>query len=382
MVIFLFLLLIMFVMNLPSLFYGCRVAAWNLLNKSTFNLYVIEDYHTESFWCKTELITFNGFLNRIMGARKLNGRYKLDNGHMTPIVSECDVTAYAEQTVNFQKELEKLGIPMVYINAPFKIEEGNKQLPIGVEDYSNENANSFIEIMEKNNVPVLDLRKEIIADNLNYPDLFYYSDHHWREETGFWAAGKIISYLTDQDSSFSVDSRVTDLANYTIDVYENIFMGSIGRRVGPLYVEPDDMKIITPAFETSLTYSAESINIYRNGSFSETLLFLENLHSDSFVNSSSYNVYGKGDYDLIKIQNHGKNFDVSCTPKKLLIIKDSYCSVVYPFLSLGYEEIHIVDKREFGKDLLAHVKDYDPDYVLILYNPQVFEIPVMFDFLP
>ena len=384
MILFLAFLAVMYLTNIPPLVNGCKAAATEFLQNGTIAPTHITQAHSRNFWQKENLINLNGGLHRLLGARAINDRYLMDNGHMTYTLEKYDMSEGAQKTLDFYAALREKNIPMVYVNAPFKVPENNKLLPIGIEDYSNENANQFLSILRANQVPVLDLREKIADDGLNYEEIFYYTDHHWRAETGLWAAAKVLDFLEELDPQLTTDKQVVDPANYNVTTYENIFLGSAGRRAGALYVKPDDFSIITPKFDTDISFIIESSNLIREGTFADTFLFNEHLISDSLLDSNSYSTYASDDTDLIKILNRNPDSSISCSPKKVLIIKDSFFKVVFPFLSLGYSETHVIDMRAFTEDLMSYIQDYQPDLVMVMYNQGAYEESnsEMFQFLP
>ena len=353
------------------------------LNTGKLDISVVETMYSEEFTGKYHFITANGAVQRLMGARVVNERYKLDNGHLTYTVPKEDVDGFAENTVALRDVLKERGIPFLYVNAPFKIHEEDKQLPVGVEDYSNENADAFLSFIEEQNVEVLDLRDCIADEGLDHYSLFYKTDHHWKAETGLWATGIISDRLAQISSSFAVNSDLWNPANYSFDVYEDAFLGSSGVRVGEVYAGRDDMTLITPNFKTELTFSVDSEDIYREGTFSEAFLFRDNLISENMLESTGYAVYGNGIHDIIKIRNYGTEIDGAFQPKKILMISDSFGNVVTPFLSLAFEQTHVLDMRMFEGNLMDYIDDYDPDVVLIIYNPGAYSDnnKDMFDFL-
>ena len=53
----------------------------------------------------------------------------------------------------------------------------------------------------------------------------------------------------------SNDNHSNDLSNYSIQKFDNTFIGSMGKRVGKNYIDKkDDYSLIIPAFETSYNY--------------------------------------------------------------------------------------------------------------------------------
>lgn len=365
----------MLVYSVRPTFYTAYHQLENLRSGSGFSRAQVEYEYNDSLPGKTFYITFNGAFQRVMGIRNVNDRYRMDNGHLTYIVPEMDVQDFAENTVSFRDTLEEMGIPFAYVCTPFKVDPEDKQLPLSVEDYSNENADRFLAVLEENGVPTLDLRKLEKEQGLDHYSLYFITDHHWTPETGFWAYTQIVSWLASLDEGFSVDPAVTNPENYTQTVYEDIFCGSAARRVGPLYAGLDDVAVIKPVFETWLNLSVPSEEMYRQGSYEDTLLFPEHLTTERMLETSAYCVYLNKDVSLLSVSNDSrqKNLSVQSTPKKLMILKDSNILVVAPYMALSYDEICLVDLRQFEGDFLGFIREYQPDMLLTIYNPGAFE---------
>ena len=344
----------------------------------------VEAAYQQAMPRKTDFVTVNGGFRRLLGERAVNERYRLDNGQLTYIIPELDMTPIAANTVAFAEALEERGIPLLYVNTLFKIDEADKQLPVGVEDYSNENADRFLAILRENGVDTLDLREREQAEGLDHDSLFYPTDHHWTAETGFWAFTEIVSALKARDASFALDGRIISLDEYTLDVRENCYLGSAGRRVGPWYAGMDDLTVITPDFETHVVFQESDRGYGRDGSFAETFLFPEMLEGSPFL-VSRYDLYLGGEYSELRLDNlsRAEKLPVQSTGKKILLLKDSASLVVAPFLALGYDSVHLLDLRLYHGDLMAYIAAYQPDLVLVVYNPGAYEDNnwEMFDFL-
>lgn len=383
MVCFLVFVTTMCLLTIPSFYMGAKRMALIWLNVGKLDVSVIETMYSEEFTGKCWFINGNGVIQRLTGARVVNERVKLDNGHLTYTIPKENIGGFAENTIAFKNVLEKQGIPFLYVNAPFKIHEVDKQLPVGVEDYSNENTDEFLSYIDELGVDVLDLRDCIADEGLDHYSLFYKTDHHWKAETGFWAAGKISDRLAQINSSFAANPDLWNPSNYSFDVYEDPFLGSSGVRVGEVYAGVDYMTLITPNFKTELTFSVESEDIYREGNFSDVFLFREHLTAENLLKSTGYAVYCNGIHDILKIKNYGTGIDGTCQPRKVLLINDSFGNVVTPFLSLAFEQTHVLDLRLFEGNLMDYVDEYDPDAVLIIYNPGAYndDNREMFDFL-
>jgi len=383
-IVFLVVVMVNFLLGLYPLALGTFRMVRGLYRGEDVDVSTIEYTFNDRLPAKGTLITLNGGLQRLLGTRHLNERWLLNNGHMTYTMSRYDVADIADNTVAFAKALEQQGIPMVYVNAPFKINGKDKQLPVGASDYSNENADDFVAALREQNVSVLDLRESIEAEGLDHYSLFYKTDHHWTAETGFWAFTRIVEYLEGLDASFAVDSTLTDLNNYDVTVHEGIFLGSAGRRVGPLFSGMDDLAVIEPKFATSLRFRSETEGVDRTGTYQQTVLFPENLTGGDFFEVVRYNVYCNQDYDRLELTNYSArdSLAVRSTHKRLLVFKDSFSSVVIPFLALGYDQVCFIDLRLYQEDVGALIEEFRPDMVLVSYNVGAFagSNSIMFDF--
>lgn len=380
---FLVLLAIMFQQGMSPVCSSVVKAARVFRNTGEIDTSIIEKPFDNNFEGKNFFITLNGAYQNLMGAREVNKRYKLDNGHLTYVIGSYNMEEIAQNTIEFRDALSALHIPMVYVNTPFKIHQTDKQLPENILDYSNENANIFLEHLRKENVTTLDLRENIVEDNLDHYNMFYKTDHHWKAEAGLWAAGEISAFLSALDDDYSVEETILNPSSYTYEVHENIFLGSAGRRVGRLYAGMDDFTVITPNFETKLSFSAENGPVHREGSFSDVFIVRDALYPDDPLTSNVYSTYCGSSFSQMELRNHGTESGPSCTPKKLLLIRDSFSDVLIPFLSLGYEQLDVLDLRTFEGNLMDYIERSCPDMVLVVYNPGAYENNnlIMFDFL-
>lgn len=380
---FLILLAIMFLQGMAPLCRSAGDVASNFLNTGKIDTSMIEKPFGDNYEGKNFFITLNGAYQKLVGAREVNKRYKLDNGYLSYVIKSYDMEEIARNTIEFRDALSALHIPMVYVNTPYKIHQTDKQLPVNIHDYSNENADTFLGHLRKENVTTLDLRENIAEDSLDHYSMFYKTDHHWKAEAGLWAAGEIAAFLSALDDDYNVEETILNPSSYSYEVHENIFLGSDGKRVGRLYAGMDDFTVITPNFETDFSFSAENGTVHRKGSFSDVFIVREALYSEDLLTSTVYSTYCGASFGQMEIQNNSTNSVASCSPKKLLLIRDSFSDVLVPFLSLGYEHLDILDLRIFKGNLMDYIEKSCPDIVLVIYNPGAYEDhnSIMFDFL-
>ena len=312
-------------------------------------------------------------MERLLGKRAVNERYRLDNGKLTYVIPELDMRGIAAKTAELGRYVEEQGIPFVYVNALFYLDEDDKQLPPSVEDYGNENADRFLALLDEAGVKTLDLREREQAEGLDHYGNFFDTDHHWRPEMGFWAFTEIADYLASLNPAFAVEPALCDFGNYSVEVRENCFLGSSGRRVGAWYAGRDDFSIITPDFDTALEVYYSRDGSTRTGTLPECLFFPELFDADPYE-ASLYDFYCGGD-EWMEIRNlaEEKGLALCGSGKRILLVKDSASLVVIPWLSLACGEIRTYDLRFEDESLPDLIASWQPDLVMVFYNPGALE---------
>lgn len=281
-----------------------------------------------------------------------------------------DVSSNAAATAGLAADLEAAGIPYRFVLAPQKL-RSNDQLPAGVRNYSIEEADYFLELLEEAGVDTLDLRPWFESHG-TYGDWFFRTDHHWTPQAAFAAWG-VLAELLEEDYGFAVDPALTDEASYEKTVYDGFFLGSQGKRVGSLYAGSDDFTVYTPKFDTSLTYTCPFYGIDRTGPFDQSVCFPERIAEKDWFNGNPYTYYAGGDYPLARVVNHNNPGG-----PKILLIRDSFACALTPFLALGCSELVTVDLRYLTDDLTETILAEDPDVVLTLYTVGTVSNPDMF----
>ena len=280
--------------------------------------------------------------------------------------SKTEVDEIVENITSLQKHAEANNADFLYIAAPSK--SVVVDLPENVKDYGKQNFDLFLDGLAKNNVPTLNLCQVLEEEQQLDSSLFFKTDHHWLPEIGFWATSEICSEL-NQRYNFEYNAQYTNLSNYNITVYEDVFLGAAGKKVGLYYTSDgaEDFHLIVPEFETDFTSCRPHKNIQKSGNFTEVLLDMKNIEKVDYFNKSPYSTYSGGDYRLQVITNN-----LNREGKKILIVRDSFACVVTPFLALNASELHIADTRYMNPEepinIYEYINEIQPDYVLLLYT--------------
>ncbi len=330
---------------------------------------------------KKPIIEINGLYHNMAGKRAVEDLaygevYKTKDKQI--IYAACrkdeEVKGCSEKTVLLSNYVKNCGIPFMYVQAPFKLSFHKNQLPRTKKDFSDENVDQFLGLLEKGNVDYLDLRPLLFSKGKRGKDLFFNTDHHWNIETAFEATGLIEEHI-NKTYGFAINEKYRDMDNFKKTEYKNCFLGSMGRRTGALYAGLDDFSLITPRFETDMVLA--EINdkenpVLKRGTFEEAILEMEYLKNNYNFYKNRYEVYHGDDRELVFTNNNVEKGNI-------LIIKDSFGVPVYSFMSLGVHQIRALDLRLFKDSVFEYIEKYKPDLVLVLYNGDSFSNQ-MFDF--
>lgn len=344
----------------------------DMIDYEYLNMLTFQDHLLQN---KGAYINLNGLAARLMGQRYMNGRVKLDNGHLASIIEKVDVTpAVTQLTELFDKQTEK-GKDFLFVLAPSQVPKYEDILPKGYDDYSNSNADELLDRLRDNGIPTLDLREEAANDNMGNAEIFFKTDHHWKPETGFWAYTKIIDYLRSLGRVGEIASKYTDINEYNIELYKNWFLGSSGQRTGSYYAGVDDFALITPKFPTNMSVEISSASIQKQGDFAEVAYDREENKCDYFT-ALPYKTYGSGDKDFTCYRNESAPVDL-----KILSLGDSFGNVVFPFLPLIFHTCDELDMRWYKGNFEQYYNEFEPDIMIVLVNTKdVVQLNTTYDF--
>ena len=309
--------------------------------------YYVDDISNKELGYHDQMMDINSVKDNLLGTRVIHKDdttvVKADSGSLTSPskkLSEADISQTVDQIIKLKNVSEKNGAKFLYCAAPTK--HLAEELPSNVENCFQENYDSFLRIMSEKGVPFLDFLSSLNLYKQTNPHPFYFTDHHWTTKTGFNAAKSICEKL-DFQYGFEYYKEYVDISNYTVKSYHDWFLGSLGKKVGFCFTwkGADDFDLITPNFKTNITESQPIKNTERNGSFEDTVLYMENMKKE-YYKINTYATYSGGDFRLQIMKNN-----LNPNGKKILLIRDSFACVVAPFLTLQTSELHICDMRNY-----------------------------------
>ena len=290
-----------------------------------------------------------------------NSITQVEDQYFASLVEQYDITETAESTVEFARFCIEQGADFIYIQQPSKISKYEDTEISGATDYSNQNMDAFLGVLQAEGVDTYDHREDIHNEGLNHHSMFYHTDHHWKAETGLWASQHIVRLLKSK-YGYDLNADTLNRDSFSFERYADWFLGSQGKKVTLQIAKPEDIYLIHPKFETSIHYVIPSQGIDEVGGFDITYSMKYILEKD-YYHQNPYAAYNHADEPLIQID----NLRIDEGPR-LLIIHKSFADCEIPFLALSIKHIDAIDLRFFTGSIRSFIKESEPDIVIVAYE--------------
>lgn len=286
---------------------------------------------------------------------------KLDDGYLTIFAPKGEgVEENSEAVKEFAKFCRQNEVKFAYVNLPVKICEIEDAGISGILDFTDQDTDEMLAILEKAGITCLDIRKSIHDAGKPHHKLFHITDHHWLPQSGMWAAGEVLKFFRD-DFGWNVEPEILNPENFNYVVYREWFLGSQGKKFTPSRVKPDDFTMIYPKFATQIRFTVPNAGIDSEGDFGITY-DMSMVEPKDYYRQNPYASYIYADRPLIRIENK-----LVKNGKKILVLHESMGNCVFPFIALGVEVAYSMDLRHFTGSLRKFVETEKPDAVIMMY---------------
>lgn len=179
-------------------------------------------------------------------------------------------------------------------------------------------------------------------------DIYFRTDHHWQPLGAYYAAEE---FAKTAQVPFA---PLSDYETVVMEGYVGTMYGYSGENPA-VRNNPDTFTYYKPKNNYTVTYYTQSLeNPYEAGMFLKSL--------DNLKVVQWYMVFFGGDGEVAHVHTDVGN------GRKLVIVKDSYGNAFAPCLTNSFEDIWVVDMRDFEKSISQLVKDEGLTDVLFCMN--------------
>lgn len=296
----------------------------------------LSSYIDDHFPLRDGFITLRSYFEILIGRRDINGVYICKNNYLMEMFKDIDISITENNLSLINNLSENFNICVMLI--PTSSEILYKYLPPFA---SNIDQSKYLKYVKQNlnsKIKFINPIKFLKSKQNQY--IYYLTDHHYT------TLGAYYCYL-----KFCSDNNITPELNFNKKMVSNNFLGSLFSKVN------------LP------TQKKDSIYIFEDKSKNDVVVDYITKKSNTLYEFSylkdprnQYNIFLDNNHPLIKINTSINN------GKKLCIIKDSYANSIIPFIVNHFEEIHIIDLRFYGTNIIKYLVENDIEDILIYYN--------------
>lgn len=253
---------------------------------------------------------------------------------------EARATTYAETINGFADKLN--GITVYDMVIPNHTEMGLPQRLKDSDAPSTSQAENIKSIYSKLSDKVTPINAYNYLADHNDEYIYFGSDHHWSGLGAYYAYSAFAK--TNDLPVLSLD----DCTEQQIDGFTGTFSNTASG------LDTDTVHYWEFPYEVTMDITDESGNL--NTYTSPYYQYAE-------AGSLTYGVFIMGDHPLTVLKSDSENAEEG---KKIAVIKESYGNAFVPYLTYNYEEVHVIDFRTFGDNLVSYCQQNGIDEVLFL----------------
>lgn len=253
---------------------------------------------------------------------------------------EARATTYAETINGFADKLN--GITVYDMVIPNHTEMGLPQRLKDSDAPSTSQAENIKSIYSKLSDKVTPVNAYNYLADHNDEYIYFGSDHHWSGLGAYYA--------------YSAFAKTNDLPVLSLDdcTEQQIegFTGTFSNTASGL--DTDTVHYWEFPYEVTMdvTDTDGNLNTYTSP-----------YYQYAEAGSLTYGVFIMGDHPLTVLKSASENAEEG---KKIAVIKESYGNAFVPYLTYNYEEVHVIDFRTFGDNLVSYCQQNGIDEVLFL----------------
>jgi hypothetical protein len=176
-------------------------------------------------------------------------------------------------------------------------------------------------------------------------EIYYRTDHHWTSLGAFYGANAILE---------AADLEPLQLSDYERQTVSERFLGTNYSSACAWWTAPDTIT-------TYVKEDGKKVTSNFTGREESGRLYV----SQRLDTKNQYAYFLGGNQPLCVIRSQAEG-------PRLLVIRDSYCDCLAPFLSERFQEVHLFDLRYNRLSPADYIREHGIDMVLILYSFETF----------
>lgn len=300
-----------------------------------------EDYVVDQFPLRDQWIQLKAWCEKLMGKQENNSVYLGTDGDTLFAQYTRPTLEELTKRVDYVNKLgAKVDVPVFFALIPDKSYVWADRLPANAPLVDDGSVLKDAESLLSGEVSWIDLSGAFSGD-----EVFYRTDHHWTTMGAYQGYMALMEAMNGSAAMGNYDG----LREPTL--VSDAFYGTTYSSSGAGWVAPDEMYTWIPDDLFDVTW-------YHNGSPVEGSLYDES----KLAVKDKYSMFLGGNQPLCVIKNEQSDGG------KLLVVRDSYCDSLAPFLGLDYSEVHLWDLRYNNMPLSQYVAANGIDQVLVLYS--------------
>ena len=294
-----------------------------------------DTYASDQFFARDNWVQGKGMFDYLLGNRKLNGVYLADGRYMRDI--DVNSERLDDNIAAIKALAEKSDVPVTLMIAPEAISIYSEKLPSYaapadldaiVERIKNELGESVRVVYPK------DVLKAHKAE-----DVYFKTDHHWTMLGAYYAYNELRGIKTDNKPTF-------------IEVANN-FRGSMVLKAGVKLPWDELDKIYVP---DRISNDNFAVVVNRGYGDEDGVMF----DTSALSTTDKYRYFQGGDMPLMAIGSTGEG--------SALVVKDSFCNTLLPYLARDYKTTYVTDLRYNRQSQAQYARDMGVDEIILVYG--------------
>ena len=226
-------------------------SAWSRLAARIRSL---DDYLASNVYLSDELGYLNSSFQYDLDKRMITTGSRqmltLNSGHLYDLQDFVSMESAAQNIAEMQQTAGDIPFLFVYEHPTIY---SDTQMPEGYDvlDYSDEIAEDITTRLNAAGIDMIDSREVLGGSGLELDDFLMVTDQHWATRAALVMAQAIAEHVNETTGS-DMDTGLLDIDQFDTRTYPKLFLGKYGQRVGTMNVDPDDITVYWPKYDTTI----------------------------------------------------------------------------------------------------------------------------------